>query len=353
MWCYVATSILLTIHRHFMIHAQHSIQTWCESQLARSVTLHAMRGDAGQRRYYRLRGALSPMLAVVAPPESEKNTQWKSVHTWLNEAGVRVPQIHAVDIQRGFWLVEDLGDTLLYNLLNDTDTNKAKMWYERCFDVLLRIQGAHNIAQTHDLPAHDASALIEEMSLFHDWFMSKLLGVSISKSHQRSWQALLDILAVEFSDMPLVPEHGDYQSRNILLTGDQQLAVIDFQDAARGSWAYDLVSLLKDCYLYWPPSEVEKWLQSYVEKARHAGVLGNAIDMRDCMRHFDWIGLQRHLRVLGTFARLHLRDGKSSYLQHVPCIMRYVDTCLNRYTELQVFLDDWQDARALATKHLT
>jgi aminoglycoside/choline kinase family phosphotransferase len=327
-----------------------AIKIWCEKQLAGSVQLDAMRGDAGQRRYYRLHNSKPHMLAVSAPPKTEKNAEWRAAHAWLSEAGVRVPQIYAEDTERGFWLVEDLGDALLYDTLIIADESEAGVWYERCFDVLLRIQRVGDIPATARLKKHDGKALIAEMNLFNDWFSQKLLGQSLSIAWQRAWDSLCDTMLEEFTDMPLVPEHGDYQSRNLLLGPDNTLAVIDFQDAALGSPAYDLASLLKDCYLRWEPEIVHSWMLAYMNKARTAGVLAKDEDAERFRRHFDWIGLQRHLRVLGTFSRLHLRDGKSDYLRHIPCIMRYVDQCLDRYRELQLFSDYWHTVRCLAEK---
>lgn len=328
-----------------------AIKDWCESQLAHSISLQNMHGDAGRRCYYRLHSRSKTMLAVYAPPESEKNKEWQAAHAWLSEAGVRVPRIYAVDLEHGFWLLEDLGDCLLYKLLCSANKQQASMWYERCIDVLLRVQSAKATIAVNDLPAHDASALIDEMCLFNDWFVRRFLGWEPDESQMRAWHALLDVLRTDFAQMPLVAEHGDYQSRNILLTTDDTLALIDFQDAARGSPAYDLVSLLKDCYLRWEPAHVNQWVEYYLSKARHLGLIDDSISAERFMRHFDLIGMQRHLRVLGTFARLALHDGKSAYLQHIPLIMHYIDECFDRYPDLQVFADYWQKIQLLVKKH--
>lgn len=327
-----------------------AIRDWCEEQLSHPVLLEALPGDAGMRRYYRLTSGRGGMLAVSAPPESEKNEQWRAVQALLMQAGVRVPEVYAMDLERGFWLVEDLGDVLLYGLLRSCSDMEADAWYHRCIEVLWRIQGIRGTVETRSLPSHDATALIEELHLFHDWFVDRLLNMSPSTQYLRDWDDLCACLHTAFEDMPQVLEHGDYQSRNFLVTADDTLAVIDFQDAAWGSPAYDLVSLFKDCYLRWERERVCVWVNDYLQGAHERDLLPSAIDKERFLCHFDFVGLQRHLRVLGTFARLHLRDHKSTYLEHIPRIMDYVDECLSYYSDLDVFSDYWRAVRLCAAR---
>jgi aminoglycoside/choline kinase family phosphotransferase len=310
--------------------APQELLPWALSELGLSDSddlpaLSVVAGDASARRYFRLALGTRSYVLVEAPPATEKNEAFVSVAGLLDAAGVKVPAVLGVDYDRGFLLLEDLGDQLLLPLL-DVDTADGR--YHQAFEVLVQM-AAVDTAST-GLGDYDRALLSEELGRFQEWFVQELLGYTPTVAEQGQLGSLLARLIDSALEQPRVLVHRDFHSRNLMLTGDDELAVIDFQDAVVGPITYDLVSLLRDCYIQWPVAQVQAWALTHRELLCSRGLAAD-IDQQQFLRWFDWMGLQRHLKVLGTFARLYLRDGKSAYLDDLPLVVHYVLEITNKY----------------------
>lgn len=307
------------------------------------LTLHNLGSDAGFRRYYR---AVPPpagqpaFLAVDAPPETEDTALFVSLARYLRSQGVNAPRVLVADPQQGFLLVEDFGDRLLHRELSPDSVNTL---YGEALMVLLRLQQATNIPR--ELPRYDQAMLRRELELFREWFVVKLLGYSLSADEEAMLQDVFTQLETAALEQPQLLVHRDFHSRNLLLCDSGQIGVIDFQGAVQGPFAYDLVSLLRDCYIRWPREDVQRWALSYGNMAMEVGVLP-PVDEATYLRWFDWVGLQRHIKVLGIFARLHLRDGKDHYLADLPLVLRYTLEVAREYPSLRGFAE-WMEQRLL------
>jgi hypothetical protein len=290
---------------------------WCLAQLPRApgAVLAPLAGDASFRRYFRLRWDDGTAVACVAPPATEKNTEFLAVREQFAAAGVRVPGLLGADLDRGYLLLEDLGDALLLPAL---DADSVDGWYRQAMEPLLALAAA----PCGDLPPYDDAALGAELELFPQWFCQELLGLRFDGAASQCFDTLCARLLASAAAQPRVPVHRDYHSRNLLITGEG-LATIDFQDALCGPVTYDLVSLLRDCYCRWPDAAVYRWAQTFHGELSARALPGlPAVD--DFLVAFDLMGLQRHLKVLGIFARLWLRDGKDGYLGDLPRVYGYV-----------------------------
>jgi aminoglycoside/choline kinase family phosphotransferase len=289
------------------------------------LTLSVVAGDASPRRYFRIVLGDSSYVLVEAPPATEKNAAFVQVDELLCSAGVKVPAVLGVDYGRGFLLLEDLGDRLLLPLL---DADSVDVRYRQAFAVLVKMAAVD--AASAGLPDYDQALLREELGRFQAWFVEQLLGYAMSVQEQARVDALLARLIDSALEQPRVLVHRDFHSRNLMLTGDDELAVIDFQDAVVGPITYDMVSLLRDCYIQWPAAQVQGWALACRELLRAQGLVAD-VEQAQFLRWFDWMGLQRHLKVLGTFARLFLRDGKSAYLDDLPLVIHYVMEITAKY----------------------
>ncbi len=298
------------------------------------IELQALPGDAGFRRYFRVRSE-PPVMATSAPPSHENVPAFVTKGLALARAGVRVPRVYAVDYEHGYLLQEDLGTAVMAEALR---SGAAETCYRRALEVLRRIQGAEPDPQV--FPAYDATLLNEELALFPHWFIGQLLDVALSSEEHQLIAAIDTVLVASAEEQPRVVVHRDYHCRN-LLPGLDDLGVVDFQDAVVGPATYDLVSLLRDCYYRLAEPELERYFRQYLDAA--------AVPMvarARWRRWFDLMGLQRHLKVLGIFARLWLRDGKARYLDDLPLVIRYVLEVAERYPETRPFAR-WFAARLL------
>lgn len=302
------------------------------------VAVQAVTGDASARRYFRLRheGGASVML-VDAPPDSQKNADFLSVRRLLADAEIRVPALQAVDLSRGYLLLEDLGDGLLLPRL---DARNVDDWYARAGSVLLHFAALP--LDSLDLPDYGSPLLLEELSRFSAWFCERLLGLTLSPAEQRLLHELDGLLVGSALAQPRVFVHRDFHSRNLMVLADDSLAVIDFQDAVVGPVSYDLVSLLRDCYLRWPEARVTTWALEHRDRLFAAGLLPQ-VDDRTWLRWLDWMGLQRHLKVLGTFARLSLRDDKHAYLEDLPRVLCHIEAVLQSHAGDEPAVARFQD----------
>lgn len=297
------------------------LRSWGEKQLAMAPgdsRFAAVSGDASARQYYRLSNKGMSWILVHSPPASEKNSEFLAVRALLEQAGIRVPPLLAADLQHGFLLLGDLGDRLLLSELSDATADAS---YAQACALLLRMAAID--PGDPAFPAYDTALLQEELGRFPQWFVQALLGQSWDAAAQAAWNPLVEVLVANALAQPRVLVHRDFHSRNLMPQPDGALAVIDFQDAVLGPITYDLVSLLRDCYLRWPAPRVRDWALAHRDRLRAAGYLGD-VDAQLFLTWFDLMGLQRHIKVLGTFARLYLRDRKPAYLDDLPRVIGYV-----------------------------
>lgn len=303
-------------------------------QVDRPLDLQPLAGDAGFRRYYRLVGQ-PPLIAVDSPPDKEKNQAYIAVSMAFQRHGIATPKIVAVDFANGFFLLEDFGLRLLQpELTCEKPPASVAERYSQAETVLREIQRV--APEPRVFPRYDARELQVEMDLFAQWFVAELLGVSLDENEQQMLRELCGDLIHSATEQPQVVVHKDFHSRNLMLREDNSLGVIDFQDALIGPVTYDLVSLLKDCYLHLPADQVEQRALDFKRTLEADKQLGNITD-EEFLRSFDKMGLQRHIKVLGIFARLWLRDGKSGYLNDLPLVIRYTLEAAQRYPETQAF----------------
>ncbi len=260
-----------------------------------------------------------------APPEHESLDAWLDVARRLRDVGLRAPQVLAADLDHGYLLIEDLGTRLF---LPELDEHSVDGLYHQAIDSLLTMQREVSVV---GLPDYDAQRLRAELQLLPDWFFARHLGVELGDGEVQLLEQAFDVLIDNALSQPQVFVHRDFHSRNLLVMSSNGPGIIDFQDAVRGPLCYDLVSLLRDCYVAWPRQRILGWLDHYRSQCLARG--GVALDAATLQRDFDWVGLQRHLKVLGIFARLHFRDGKSGYLADLPRVMAYVRTVCAEHGE--------------------
>jgi len=297
--------------------------------------------DASARSYWRAQDGDRSWIVMDSPPAQEDPRPWLAIDRRLAAAGLHVPEVHAHDLQRGFLLIEDLGSGTYLDLLDDTSVDAL---YGAALQALLRMQTA---VEARDLPAYDRAFLTTELELMPEWFLRRHLGCTPSCEEWDILENAFTILLQAALEQPRCFVHRDYHSRNLLAVDAgadpaadapwQNPGIIDFQGAMHGPITYDLVSLLRDCYIAWDERRVEAWAEGYrrrlLETPRGAGIP----DQARFLRWFDLMGLQRHVKILGIFCRLHYRDGKSGYLGDLPRVHRYVDAVAGRHPELQAF----------------
>lgn len=298
-------------------------------------------GDASFRRYFRWANDKCSYIAVDAPPEHENNPQFVNIANMLDS--LNAPKVLAYDFEQGFMLLSDLGDQLFLPLLND---QTADGLYRSAIDALIDMQAIKGAEQ---LPPYDQTLLMAEMELFREWFIGKHLQLELSPQEHQMLDQLFDKLIDSALQQPQVFVHRDYHSRNIMYRADQAPGIIDFQDAVYGPITYDLLSLLRDCYIQWPVEKVQGWLDYYLQHTAFS------VDKEQFSKWFDWMGLQRHIKVAGIFARLNYRDGKSGYLKDIPLTLTYIVQQAEKYPELEPFshwmrekiLPEWGKKRAV------
>lgn len=311
---------------------QQEITAWLESlRPGRSFTLAPASADASFRRYFRASFADGETLIVMdAPPSHEDCRPWLHVQQLFSAAGVHVPQVLAQDLERGYLLLSDLGNQTYLPALTP---ESAPALYGDALDALIDLQAA---SRPGALPEYDEALLRRELMLFPEWYLGKHLGVTLDDKQQKVLETIFQrILAVNLAE-PRVYVHRDYHSRNLMVVPTGMGAtpgVIDFQDAVYGPMSYDLVSLFKDAYISWDEEVVIDWLVRYWEKARKKG-LPIREDFGDFYRDYEWMGVQRHIKVLGIFARLYHRDGKDGYLKDMPLVLDYLRRACARYDSL-------------------
>ncbi len=278
-------------------------------------SLAPVSGDASFRRYFRARLGHRHWIAMDAPPEKEDSVPFVAIATAWRRQGIPVPELIATDLEKGFLLLEDFGDDLL---LAHLEPHTADAQYATAMDILLNIQQS-NAPEQYPLPPYSPGLLQTEMNLFRDWLSAELLTLQVPDSW---FNPACELLIRNAQAQPQVPVHRDYHARNLMCTGAGGLGVLDFQDAVEGPITYDLVSLLRDCYLQWPEARVRNWALAYAHRARDTGIL--QADDATFLRWFNRMGIQRHLKASGIFARLWLRDGKKGYLADIPRTLSHI-----------------------------
>lgn len=292
-------------------------------------------GDASFRRYFRLHAGPNSFIVMDAPPEQEDCVPFVRIAGYLEAMQLNAPQVIEANLDDGFLLLSDLGSRQYLDTLLD-DAARAPNLYADALQALLAMQERGSAYQSL-LPAYDTELLRFELSLFHDWLCEEHLGVTWSDDEEQAWQACCDVLVTNALDQPQVFVHRDYHSRNLMLTDTNNPGVLDFQDAVEGPLTYDLVSLLKDCYVQWPAEQVWQWALSFYNGLAEG--VREHLDVEQFRRYFDLMGAQRHLKAAGIFARLNHRDGKPGYLPDIPKTLSYVVELGPRYPELAFLVD--------------
>ncbi len=294
-------------------------------------TLEPASEDASFRRYFRLRSEQGQYIAVDAPPEKESNEAFAKVTHLLEAEGLHVPHIHYSFLDSGYFLLDDFGNTLLLDIL---DAENADSLYGNALEALTVIQQI----PADSLPKYSQELLLQEMELFQQWFLIQLLDVKMSDSSVQVLSSAFAHLKNNALDQPQVFVHRDYHSRNLMKIDTRWPGIIDYQDAVCGPLTYDAVSLLRDCYIQWPPDRVQAWALDYRDRIMEKDIVSHIAE-EPFLKWFDLMGIQRHLKAIGIFARLNLRDKKPGYLKDIPRTLEYIKSVAPKYPETQELAD--------------
>ena len=307
------------------------LQHWTRQQLDwPDAELSPASADASFRRYFRVRQGDASYILMDAPPEQEDCAPFIHVSELLLELGLHVPEILARDLEQGFLLLSDLGSRLYLNELNDATVDRL---YGDALGALVTLQ---TCGPQQGLPAYDRTLLLNEMGLFRDWLLGTHLSLALDAGQQDALQGSFELLADSALQQPQVCVHRDYHSRNLMVSSRHNPGILDYQDAVIGPFTYDLVSLLRDCYISWPRERVEDWALGYLELAGQSGIVRpDRVNEQQFLTWFDWMGVQRHLKAAGIFARLNHRDGKPGYMDDIPRTLAYVSEVCSRYDALK------------------
>lgn len=285
--------------------------------------------DASFRRYFRVWCLGQTYIVMDAPPDKEDCRPFIAIAQALRGLGLNAPDVLAEDLAQGWLLLTDLGSR---QYLAELAPDSAPALYGDALEALARLQTGGDPGSPL-LPPYDAALLHREMALFRDWFLGQQLALELSAEEQHTLEQTFAALAASALAQPQVWVHRDYHSRNLMVTTADNPGVLDFQDAVVGAVTYDLVSLLRDCYIAWPRAQVEGWALGHRARLQALGMTG-LDDAAQFLRWFDWMGVQRHLKAIGIFARLNLRDGKAGYLRDIPRTLAYVLEVALDYPEL-------------------
>lgn len=306
-----------------------SILQWLIHSLKLEVSdFEPASSDASFRRYFRVTHHHGQQIVMDAPPETEDTKQFIQTASLFKKIGVNVPEIYHQNQKQGFLLLEDFGSICFLDQLNDRTAEKL---YQSAFNSLFKLQAQSSLT-SKQLPHYDVTKLSSELDIFYQWFLEQFLKLHIPNNIKKTLNTLLIQSAIE---QPQVCVHRDFHSRNLMVTAKDSPGIIDFQDAVIGPISYDLVSLLRDCYIAWPEEKVALWMEVYFHKIAEAGLIN--VNLKTFTRWFDLMGLQRHLKAIGIFSRLHLRDHKSDYLADIPRTIAYVKLICHKYPELADF----------------
>jgi len=318
------------------VRLQH-LKVWLDEQLANlfadqgwgavpPATLTAASSDASFRRYFRWEGEGRSFVVMDAPPPQENCKPFVDIAFLLAKSGINVPKIYAEDLERGFLLLNDLGNKTYLDVINGEN---ADALFDDALQALLAFQQLPMVAP---LPSYDVALLRRELELFPEWYVKRELGIEFDAPQQQQWQQISDLLIDSALAQPKVLVHRDYMPRNLMIS-EPNPGVLDFQDAVYGPVTYDVTCLFKDAFLSWPEERVRGWLESYWQQASALNIPVQP-DFEDFLRASDLMGVQRHLKVIGIFARICHRDGKPRYLADVPRFFSYIEAVIARRPEL-------------------
>ena len=317
---------------------------WLENDLLMTIlSFEPASSDASFRRYFRVKTVSGQYIVMDAPPDKENTGPFIRIADLMRKAHVNVPEIFHINSVDGFLLLEDFGPICF---LDQLTAENADALYQSAFDSLIKLQSNLSV-QDASLPAYNQQLLERELTIFDEWFLGQLLDTELPDSMRASLHNLLVRSALE---QPVTCVHRDFHSRNLMVVADDSPGILDFQDAVTGPITYDLVSLLRDCYIAWPEQQINGWLNQYYQRLIENGLID--CDLNQFKRWFDLMGMQRHLKATGIFSRLHLRDGKSNYLKDIPRTLNYVKTQALAYPELSDFSQFLQEL-ALPVSTLT
>lgn len=333
------------------VRLQH-LKVWLDEQLENlfaqqgwgtvpPATLTAASSDASFRRYFRWEGEGRSFVVMDAPPPQENCKPFVDIAFLLAKSGINVPKIYAEDLERGFLLLNDLGNKTYLDVI---DGENADALFDDALQALLAFQQLPMVAP---LPSYDVALLRRELELFPEWYVKRELGVEFDAAQQQQWQQISDLLIDSALAQPKVLVHRDYMPRNLMLS-EPNPGVLDFQDAVYGPVTYDVTCLFKDAFLSWPEARVQGWLEKYWQQALALNIPVQA-DFDDFLRASDLMGVQRHLKVIGIFARICHRDGKPRYLADVPRFFSYIEAVIARRPELAELQALFSSLRAGAT----
>lgn len=320
-----------------------ALAAWAARTLGSGLLeLEPLCSDAGTRRYFRIRSAPTPCLAVEFPAGREELARYVRIAERLRTLGLNVPEILGSDPQQGFLLVSDLGERLYLDELRGETVERL---YGDALGALVTLQTGTftEVPGERFLPDYGETLLRSELQVFREWYVARHLGLILNGSEEQALADVFGFLVRSAREQPQVWTHRDFHSRNLLVTGRNNPGIVDFQDAVLGPATYDLVSLLRDCYIAWPREQVEEWVKGYHDLCIQSGIPVCEDDWR-FLRWFDLMGVQRHLKAVGIFARLAQREGRPSYLAEIPRTLGYASDVSARYAELAPlarFLEAW------------
>ena len=310
-----------------------NLTAWLQTILdTNDFSLLPLAGDASFRRYFRVKSADTCYIAMDAPPEHEESYPFVAIAKTFKNMDLCVPEVLAEDIPQGFLLLSDFGDRLFVKELNNDNADKL---YKKALQALLVIQSCQEVSGW-SLPQFDHRFIKRELEAFHYWFIARYLELRLTQKETQTLHQAFDYLIASACEQPQVCVHRDYHSRNLLLLDDNQVGIIDFQDAVWGPVSYDVVSLLRDCYIDWPKERVHDWALYYLEQAKRANILSNT-SPKTFLQWFDLMGIQRHLKAIYIFSRKLLRDNDPGYLDDIPRTLAYTQTVCAAYPELTKF----------------
>ncbi len=310
----------------------HSLKQWLTQHLPQEIEITPILGDASFRRYFRINDKQQTYIAMDSPPHLENPQPFVAIAKTFAQLGLSVPTIHAADLKEGYLLISDLGDQLYLSALNTTSANHL---YTIAMNELNIIQSCQNITDW-DLPPFDEKFMLTELHNCQHWFFERHLGITIDDSLVQMLNKTNQSLLQSALEQPQCCVHRDYHSRNLMVLPQQGVGILDFQDAVWGPITYDLMSLLKDCYIAWPSDQVTHWALSFYEQRREAGVLKNS-NPEQFIRWFDLMGMQRHMKCLFIFSRKYHRDSTTSYLKYLPQTLNYLIASSANYAEFSSF----------------
>lgn len=312
-----------------MLTEKNALNIWLKNTLPNcDLNLTKLAGDASFRKYYRVQFAEASQIVMDSSKDIHAFTTFQQISQELFAANLPAPQIFATDTQQAFALIEDFGDELL---LDNINSQNADHLYKNTLDIILKIQSS--TLNEISIPKFDQQHILKELGLLEEWFINKYLGIKLQKSEREVFNLAFNFICINLLDQPQKFTHMDYHSRNIIVQANGKLGIIDYQDARLAPYTYDLASILKDCYIQWPQENINNWLEYFYINSKVAQKYSKS----EFIQTFDLCGLQRHLKVLGVFARLFIRDTKSAYLQDMPLVFNYILACLECYNDLQNF----------------